>query len=402
MHNGFANSNHNPAYPYYGQPYHTYVPPGYSQQSSRPNFPGAQAPYNSPSHSATDAWREKVVFPQPQPVGLPPARPPATGRDTPFAPTNPDLLDAGRPTTRLKRSSTARPKPLSEKPPLKSALKKNGLKRSDSVTAVPLERTRTSSSARQRVTPMTRTRTNSNPSFLPDHMFVSFHGTNELRLGNVAFQDTLDEIREHIMPMWPHGVSSQMTSNHSWRVTFSRNPWTATGSDAIIVQRMISELFIRLCRRGYQYLTSLSTGYPYPQLVFRDVTEDSDSDFFVAYMSRSGHKMTLVRPPRRVGEQLGPRLRSAWPYKIAAQSASEDETYSVELKRNTFGAPELDKDVFASHALQEISLLGYRLEATVSLPRGGILAFGGKKEIWVFRGVRIRPRPVSRSTSGRA
>lgn len=67
------------------------------------------------------------------------------------------------------------------------------------------------------------------------------------------------------------------------------------------------------------------------------MAEDADSDFFVAYMSRSGHKMTLVRPPRRVGEQLGPRLRSAWPFKIAAQSASEEEIYSVELKRNAFG-----------------------------------------------------------------
>lgn len=67
-----------------------------------------------------------------------------------------------------------------------------------------------------------------------DHMFLSFHGTNELRLGNVAYQDTLDEIKEHIMPMWPHGVSSQMVSPLSWRVTFSRNPWSATGSDAIM------------------------------------------------------------------------------------------------------------------------------------------------------------------------
>ena len=68
-----------------------------------------------------------------------------------------------------------------------------------------------------------------------------------------------------------------------------------------------------------------------------------------------------------------------------------------------FLAPELDKDVFASHALQEISLLGYKLEATVSLPGAGFLGFGGKKETWVFRGVRTRQRPDSRSaTSGRA
>lgn len=54
-------------------------------------------------------------------------------------------------------------------------------------------------------------------------------------------------------------------------------------------------------------------------------------------MSRLGHRMTLVRPPRRVGEQLGPRLRTAWPFKVAAQSATEEEIYSVELKRNTLG-----------------------------------------------------------------
>lgn len=75
----------------------------------------------------------------------------------------------------------------------------------------------------------------------------------------------------------------------------------------------------------------------YPQLIFRDMTEDVASDFFVAYVSRSGHRMTLVRPPRRLGEQLGPRLRAAWPYKIAAQSATEEEIYSIELKRNAFG-----------------------------------------------------------------
>ncbi|KAF8560341.1 hypothetical protein OG21DRAFT_1480166 [Imleria badia] len=396
MHNAFA-QNHNPAYPYYGQPYHTYIPPGYTAQQ-----PSRSAYTSPPQSTTTDAWsREKVAFPQPTPARQSPPR----DAPSPFIPPNPDILEAGHtPKPRLKRASTTRPKPVSEKPPLKPALKKNAVKRSDSLSAVPLERTRTNSSARQRLAPTTRgTRTNTSPSFLPDHMFVSFHGTNELRLGNVAYQDTLDEIKEHIMPMWPHGVSSQMMSPLSWRVTFSRNPWSASGSEAIIVKRMISELFACLSRRGYQYLTSLQRGYAYPQLIFRDMAEDVDSDFFVAYMSRSGHKMTLVRPPRRVGEQLGPRLRTAWPFKIAAQSATEGEIYSVELKRNAFGAPELDKDVFASHTLQEISLLGYKLEATISLPGAGFLGFGGKDEVWVFRGARIRHRPDSRNaTSGRA
>lgn len=47
--------------------------------------------------------------------------------------------------------------------------------------------------------------------------------------------------------------------------------------------------------------------------------------------------MTLVRPPRRVGEQIGPRLRAAWPFKIAGDRTSEDEIYTIELKRNAIG-----------------------------------------------------------------
>lgn len=249
MHNAFAQT-HNPAYPYYGQPYHTYIPPGYTQQAPRSTFSAVQPSYASPPHSTPpDPWpREKVSFPQPTPSRQSPP--------SPFIPPNPDSLDAGHtPKPRPKRASTTKPKPVSEKPHPRSALKKNAIKRSDSLSAVPLERTRTSSGARQRLAPTTRTRTTSNPSFLPgtcfthltlalphpdhavispDHMFVSFHGTNELRLGNVAYQDTLDEIKEHMMPMWPHGVSSQAMSSLSWRVTFSRNPWSATGSDAIM------------------------------------------------------------------------------------------------------------------------------------------------------------------------
>ena len=147
---------YNPAYPYYGQPYHAYIPPGYSQQHNRSAY-GSSPP---------DPWsREKHAFPQPTP---PRQSPPS--KDSPFIPQNTDTLDAGH--TRLKRASTTRPNPVSEKPHLRSALKKNGIKRSDSVSAVPLERTRTSSSARQRLAPTTRSHSNSNPSFLPGKYFI--------------------------------------------------------------------------------------------------------------------------------------------------------------------------------------------------------------------------------------
>ncbi|KAG2154829.1 hypothetical protein DEU56DRAFT_770662 [Suillus clintonianus] len=385
MHSAYPKSN----FPYYGQPYHTYYPPNYQHQRQQQPFPTSD-PYNSPP------WPRENYQSTPYPQGhLDP--------NTPFVP---PTSEPGPPPARVKRASTTRPKASynPEKTQLKSAMKKNGgtLRRSDTVGAAPppLERTRTSSSARQRLVPMTRTSgINSNPSYLPDHMFVSFHGANELRLGNVAFQDTMEEIKENIIPMWPHGVSTAIPVLHAFRILFNRNPWTASGIEGIIAQKMMCELFTCLAHNGYQYRTSLSTGYQYPQLVFQDSGPDEHCDFFAAHISRSGHRITLVRPPRRVGEQIGPRLRNAWPHQIAGDRTSEDEIYTIELKRNAIGTHELSKDVFAASALKEISMMGYKLEATVPLPRSGMLGFGKQKEIWIFRGTRMRSRANSRAGS---
>lgn len=43
--------------------------------------------------------------------------------------------------------------------------------------------------------------------------------------------------------------------------------------------------------------------------------------------------------------------------------------------------------------------MGYKLEATVPLARTGMLGFGNKKEIWIFRGTRMRSRANSRAGS---
>ncbi|KAG2159846.1 uncharacterized protein EDB93DRAFT_1112233 [Suillus bovinus] len=376
MHSAYPQPN----FPYYGQPYHTYYPPGYPHQQQRQPFPTSD-PYSSPP------WpRENYQATQYSQGHLEPNAPfiPPSSEPTPHAP-------------RVKRASTTRPKPSynPEKAQLKSAMKKNGgLRRSETISAAPppLERTRTSSSARQRLVPMTR-------ATGMKHLFVSFHGANELRMGNVAFQDTMEEIKENIIPMWPHGVSSAIPIHQAFRILFNRNPWTASGIESVIAQKMICELFTCLAHNGYQYRTSLNTGYSYPQLVFQDSGPDEHCDFFAAHISRSGHRMTLVRPPRRVGEQIGPRLRAAWPFKIAGDRTSADEIYTIELKRNAIGAPDLSKDVFAASALKEISTMGYKLEATVALPRTGMLGFGNKKEIWIFRGTRMRSRANSRAGS---
>jgi hypothetical protein len=53
-------------------------------------------------------------------------------------------------------------------------------------------------------------------------------------MGNVAFQDTVEEIKENIVPMWPHGISTAIPINQAFRILFNRNPWTASGSEGVM------------------------------------------------------------------------------------------------------------------------------------------------------------------------
>ena len=155
MHPTYSKSN----FPYYGQPYHTYYPPAYPhQQQQHHQFPTSD-PYPPPRPQtwSRDGYAA-TPYPQSQAELNPPFVPPSSGPPPP----------APRP----KRANTTRPAVSRnpEKAHLRSAMKKNaGLHRSETVTSAlpPLERTRTSSSARQRLVPMTRTGTNSNPNYVP-------------------------------------------------------------------------------------------------------------------------------------------------------------------------------------------------------------------------------------------
>lgn len=58
---------------------------------------------------------------------------------------------------------------------------------------------------------------------------------------------------------------------------------------------------------------------------------------FVGYISRTGRKLTLVDPPTSVGENIGARLRTAWPHKVELTDRPPDGgVYTVSL-RGTYG-----------------------------------------------------------------
>jgi len=151
-----------------------------------------------------------------------------------------------------------RPNQLStgHRPHLKSAMKRPGRSVSDPVDQ--LQRTRTNSDPRRTLNPMTRTRTSSNAAKdIPDHLFVSLLGGSHLRIQNVNLH-LVNELRQSLLSMWPHGVESEGTGNdNTWHVNFTKNPWSSTGPDAIMVLRMIIQLFTRITL-GYDFINTIN------------------------------------------------------------------------------------------------------------------------------------------------
>lgn len=279
-----------------------------------------------------------------------------------------------------------RPKQLSTRynPQLKSAMKRPG--RSVSDPAGQLQRTRTNSDPRHTLNPMTRTRTNSNAAkAIPDHLFVSFLGADHLRIENANLL-LVNELRQSLLTMWPHGVDSEGTGkDNTWHVNFTKNPWSCTGPDAIMVLRMIIQLFTRITL-AYDFMNTINTLQTTPRLVFAEARDPGMYiKHFVAYFSRSGRKLTLVDPPQEIGEIIGSRLRTAWPHKISADRTPEDGIYTVSLRATAFGSYTLDKHLFMSYALQEIRSLGYQFVASVPLARRGPLSMGSRREVLVFK-----------------
>jgi len=237
-----------------------------------------------------------------------------------------------------------------------------------------------------------RQRTNSNPTpptttdFFPHHIFISFVGNNELVVENIGHPEALNELRQELFPLWPPGVTSNESEGTTWRVHFTKDPWASDGPEGLMAWEIITRLFRLLARRGYSYLTSINTGKPPPRLVFIISQPDLTADFFLAHFSRSGHRVTLIDPPSIISEVIGANLRHALPRKIASDRVSEDNVLVIELKKDGFGAPEVERSLFITHVLKQINTMGYTLQATIPLARRGLLGLGRRKEIWVFKG----------------
>lgn len=228
--------------------------------------------------------------------------------------------NAGGTTARPERSSTT------SKPPLRSIMKK-GPARSNSLSAVPLQRVRTTSDPRQ--ADLTRQRSNGSiDAVITDHVFVAFIGTSELRITNLSQADV-----QHLRTEVLHGVEHESASGTVWAIHFRGQPWAHKGDESIRVMRMICQLFKHLSILGYGFLVSMHTGSEVgARLIFATV-EHEKVHFFVAFMGNSGTRFTMVEPPDEIGRLLGGRLRRIWPKRIASGGdSSNQDVVNVELK----------------------------------------------------------------------
>jgi hypothetical protein len=63
---------------------------------------------------------------------------------------------------------------------------------------------------------------------------MSINPPNGLELSNLTHRATVDELREHIFPMWPSGVVRQHHDGHDWHVRFAGRPWDPKGHQSIL------------------------------------------------------------------------------------------------------------------------------------------------------------------------
>ncbi|KAI0052881.1 hypothetical protein FA95DRAFT_1532257 [Auriscalpium vulgare] len=372
-----------------GQPYNQYNPQ-YGAYNSQPAYQYQQQPYYQQQ-------QQPQAFQQSQPQYSGQLNTPQYGTSVPFPSpyTAPNQLQPTQSQPRPQRTHTPHPTRrhtsagTNGQRPLRSALK-NGEPRIQAVP-VPVSRSRTHSGAaenRARVSSMTRTRTNSSSRMDPDHIFLSILPPNEVDISNIAFQSTVEELREKIFPMWPAGVVHQTHVGHNWHVKFAGNPWKSTGNDSILAQRMICMMFWVLAHQGYVYLTTINTGRASPRLVFIRAPADSLAHFFTMTLNHSGDKVTFINPPAIVTQTLGLSLRTTFPRQISNENVTDEGSYVIELKGGIGGMSRLgiDRDMFLAHILKHINDYAFKLDASIPMARRGLFGLGGRRELWVFKG----------------
>ncbi|KAF8168112.1 hypothetical protein B0H34DRAFT_792758 [Crassisporium funariophilum] len=375
-------------YPYYGQPmYPPHTP--YMGASGPPGPSNGYPPFYGP--------------PNPQPPAQAPQNP------NPPAP-SPYSFDAaayavkpGTGTTsqsRRHRRNQTIPAPAAAAP-LKSAMKKtmnNVMNTAETSIARQFSNSFGQSQPQNAPPPHNRSRVYSNPpnpqnmpeTLEPDappfHMLVSFHGYNEIHIENIM-KLALEEVRKVIWPQWPDGIESDTVIGHKCVVRFRNAPWDLSGANVKHAYKLIVEFFKLFQTRGYSFQTAVNIATATPRLIFQVTQPDPNAEFFLAYFSQDGRRVTLMNPPNHIEYSMGARLRNALPRNLVADRVVEESNRVIEVKRKPGSiAPDVEPAIYFVEVLKILSHLGFQLDATVPLGRRGPLGIRYTRELLIFKG----------------
>jgi len=213
------------------------------------------------------------------------------------------------------------------------------------------------------------------------HMFVTFKGDGELLLEN-----TLDKARpdiQQVIAMWPHGAETQFRGS-TWSIRFRNSPWNMSGPDVEIAWSLIVALFTLFSSRGFSFTTSTKCTTMQPRLIFQITNADPSSTFFLAYFSRGGRRVSLIKPPYSIAVAFGPKLKALLSNR--AEVSQDKGMINVEIKRDV-GGTGVQPSHFLMQVLKVMVDMGFNLDATVPMARGGPLGMGPRRELFVFKGV---------------
>ncbi|KAF5356056.1 hypothetical protein D9756_003754 [Leucocoprinus leucothites] len=379
---------HYSSYPYWQQP--VYPQPPLAQPQSQPVYP---QPLPGPSNGGYTPYHGPFIPLGPTPSGFDPAA---------YQPQQETVTSRAQKqnSSKHRRAKTVAATPSTPAQPLKSALKKtntftvfptseNGLtrQRTNSVSRPEntLHRIRTHSNARPNINGTGKVISDPTLNYA-HHLFISFHGFNELQLGNISTL-ALKEMQETIWPLWPGGATSEVV-NYTAIVRFNADPWDMAGPNASIAYDIIAKLF-RLCStRGYSFQTSFNLTST-PQLIFQPASCDDISNFFLGFLSAGGRKFTLIKAPDPINVGLNPRLRDILPGNVTLDLGASGDVQTVELKQTQWRIDKsktLSPKLFFMQILRIIDEFGYYLDAAIPLYRRGPLGMRLRREVLVFKG----------------
>ncbi|KIK70967.1 hypothetical protein GYMLUDRAFT_33057 [Collybiopsis luxurians FD-317 M1] len=375
----------------------------YNSYPTQPNYYNLPYDGSGPYNGYTPAYSH----PQPQ----------LTWGSTPYAQNSglppPMQLQSGAapPVPNSHRSSHRRraTMPSQSSKPLRSALKQNGAQAPVPSTPAPLQRKRALSNSKRDYynMPMPTTAADYTVGFNNNHvfqlpqdesayMFVSFHGTDELHIENLAHK-AMDEIRREIFGMWPGRLILDELVNTQWRVRFQNAPWALRDENVQWAWRMLVRLFTLFEERGFTYNTTIDVGSSSPRLQFV-AAQQSLCKFFIATITNKGRTFTMVDPPIEVLRDFTVGLQSALPGHISRNDPDqlgETSLRVVELRRqHTHNGSEITINQFHCQLFRILDNMGYQLCATLPMARRGplsTLGFGPRQELLVFKSANSEP-----------